>query len=226
MPTRCACTPGTSSGLDIKGHVVKRLWVEHASDIAKEYYASFTLDRPAKLHLGMLSAQGGVEIEEVAQTDPDAIARLHIDPVEGCRRRRPGRGSDRAQLGSRGASTRRRPSWCASTTATSRETATWPRSIRSSSPPRATCTPSTPRSRSTRTPRSATPSGRSTRTTPTSTREKMAKEKGLNYIGLSGHGRHHRQRSRPCHVDARRRHAGRGSRPPTSSTSAAAPTPT
>jgi succinyl-CoA synthetase beta subunit len=70
-------------GLDIKGHVVKRLWVEHASDIAKEYYASFTLDRTAKLHLGMLSAQGGVEIEEVAQTDPDAIARLHINPVEG-----------------------------------------------------------------------------------------------------------------------------------------------
>ena len=74
---------GNILGLDIKGHVVKRLWVEHASDIAKEYYASFTLDRTAKLHLGMLSAQGGVEIEEVAQTDPEAIARLHINPVEG-----------------------------------------------------------------------------------------------------------------------------------------------
>jgi succinyl-CoA synthetase beta subunit len=63
--------------------VVRRLWVEHASDIAKEYYASFTLDRPAKLHLGMLSAEGGVEIEEVAETNPDAIARIHIDPVAG-----------------------------------------------------------------------------------------------------------------------------------------------
>lgn len=70
-------------GLDIKGHVVKRVWVEHASDIAKEYYASFTLDRSAKDHLGMLSAQGGVEIEEVAATDPGAIARIHVDPVEG-----------------------------------------------------------------------------------------------------------------------------------------------
>jgi succinyl-CoA synthetase beta subunit len=70
-------------GMDIKGHVVHRLWVEHASDIAKEYYASFTLDRPAKLHLGMLSAQGGVEIEEVAATNPAAIARLHVDPVVG-----------------------------------------------------------------------------------------------------------------------------------------------
>ena len=47
---------GNILGLDIKGHVVKRIWVEHASDIAEEYYASFTLDRAAKLHLGMLSA--------------------------------------------------------------------------------------------------------------------------------------------------------------------------
>ena len=74
---------GNILGLDIKGHVVKRLWVEHASDIASEYYASFTLDRAAKLHLGMLSAQGGVEIEQVAATDPDAIARIHVDPVDG-----------------------------------------------------------------------------------------------------------------------------------------------
>jgi succinyl-CoA synthetase beta subunit len=74
---------GNILGLDIKGHVVKRLWVEHASDIAKEYYASFTLDRPAKLHLGMLSAEGGVEIEEVAETNPDAIAKIHVDPVTG-----------------------------------------------------------------------------------------------------------------------------------------------
>ena len=49
-------------GLDIKGHIVKTIWVEVASDIAEEYYASFTLDRSAKLHLGMLSAEGGVEI--------------------------------------------------------------------------------------------------------------------------------------------------------------------
>jgi succinyl-CoA synthetase beta subunit len=70
-------------GMDIKGHTVHRLWVEHASDIEKEYYASFTLDRRAKLHLGMLSASGGVEIEEVAATNPEAIARLHINPCDG-----------------------------------------------------------------------------------------------------------------------------------------------
>ena len=74
---------GNILGLDIKGHVVKRLWVEHASDIAKEYYASFTLDRPNKVHLGMLSAQGGVEIEVVAEENPDAIAMLQIDPLVG-----------------------------------------------------------------------------------------------------------------------------------------------
>jgi len=74
---------GNILGLDIKGHVVKRLWVERSSDIAKEYYASFTLDRPNKTHLGMLSAQGGVEIEVVAEENPDAIAFLSIDPVRG-----------------------------------------------------------------------------------------------------------------------------------------------
>ncbi|HWC39210.1 MAG TPA: ADP-forming succinate--CoA ligase subunit beta [Acidimicrobiales bacterium] len=70
-------------GMDIKGHVVRRLWIEHASDIAKEYYASFTLDRSAKLHLGMVSSRGGVDIEEVAAEEPEAIARHHIDPVDG-----------------------------------------------------------------------------------------------------------------------------------------------
>jgi succinyl-CoA synthetase beta subunit len=74
---------GNILGLDIKGHVVKRLWVEHASDIAKEYYASFTLDRSAKKHLLMISAQGGVEIEQVAAESPDAVIKLHIDPVDG-----------------------------------------------------------------------------------------------------------------------------------------------
>ncbi len=70
-------------GMDIKGHVVRRLWIEHASDIAEEYYASFTLDRGAKQYLGMLSARGGVDIEDVAATAPDAIARLYVDPVSG-----------------------------------------------------------------------------------------------------------------------------------------------
>jgi succinyl-CoA synthetase beta subunit len=74
---------GNILGMDIKGHVVERLWIENASDIDEEYYASFTLDRAAKKHLLMLSAEGGVEIEAVAESNPDAIVKLHIDPVDG-----------------------------------------------------------------------------------------------------------------------------------------------
>jgi succinyl-CoA synthetase beta subunit len=70
-------------GMDIRGHVVRRVWVEHASDIEREYYVSFTLDRGAKDHLAMVSAKGGVDIEQVAAEDPDAIVRLHIDPYAG-----------------------------------------------------------------------------------------------------------------------------------------------
>jgi succinyl-CoA synthetase beta subunit len=74
---------GNILGMDIKGHIVETLWIELASDIADEYYASFTLDRSAKKHLGMLSARGGVEIEAVAAEDPDAIAKIWVDPVDG-----------------------------------------------------------------------------------------------------------------------------------------------
>jgi succinyl-CoA synthetase beta subunit len=74
---------GNILGLDIKGHIVKTVWIEYASVIAEEYYASFTLDRAAKKHLGMLSAEGGVEIEAVAEENPDAIAKIWIDPVDG-----------------------------------------------------------------------------------------------------------------------------------------------
>jgi succinyl-CoA synthetase beta subunit len=74
---------GNILGMDIKGHTVETLWIELASDIADEYYASFTLDRSAKKHLGMLSARGGVEIEAVAADDPDAIAKIWVDPVDG-----------------------------------------------------------------------------------------------------------------------------------------------
>ena len=74
---------GNILGLDIKGHLVGRVWIEKASDIAEEYYASFTLDRSAKKHLGMLSKDGGVEIETVAEENPDAIAKIWVDPVAG-----------------------------------------------------------------------------------------------------------------------------------------------
>jgi succinyl-CoA synthetase beta subunit len=70
-------------GMDIRGHTVHEVWVEAASDIASEYYASIVFDRSAKRPLVMLSTQGGMDIEEVAASDPDAIARLHVDPLLG-----------------------------------------------------------------------------------------------------------------------------------------------
>jgi succinyl-CoA synthetase beta subunit len=70
-------------GLDIRGHIVRRLWIEKASDIAKEYYLSVTFDRGEKKALYMLTTEGGVEIEQVAEEKPDALARLHVDPLEG-----------------------------------------------------------------------------------------------------------------------------------------------
>ncbi|MGI9540087.1 MAG: ADP-forming succinate--CoA ligase subunit beta [Miltoncostaeaceae bacterium] len=70
-------------GMDIKGHTVHRVWVERASEIQEEYYASVTFDRGAKQPLVMLSAKGGVDIEEVAANEPEALARLHVDPLTG-----------------------------------------------------------------------------------------------------------------------------------------------
>jgi len=70
-------------GLDINGHVVRKIWIEQASDIAKEYYLSITFDRGTKQPLFMLTTEGGVEIEQVAEESPDALARLHMDPLEG-----------------------------------------------------------------------------------------------------------------------------------------------
>jgi succinyl-CoA synthetase beta subunit len=70
-------------GLDINGHVVRKLWVEQASEIAKEYYLSVTFDRGAKEALLMFTTQGGVDIEEVAASSPEALVRLHVHPFEG-----------------------------------------------------------------------------------------------------------------------------------------------
>src|SRR5215218_404893 len=70
-------------GMDIRGFTVHEVWIEHASDIAAEYYASIVFDRAAKKPLVLLSTQGGMDIEEVAARDPQAIARLHVDPLLG-----------------------------------------------------------------------------------------------------------------------------------------------
>ena len=70
-------------GMDIRGFTVHEVWVEGASEIAAEYYASIIFDRSAKQPLIMLSTRGGMDIEAVAEEDPNAIATLHIDPLLG-----------------------------------------------------------------------------------------------------------------------------------------------
>ena len=88
---KLASTPGEAAGrareilgMDIRGHTVSKVWIERASDIAREYYLSLTFDRSAKKPLFMFTTQGGVDIEEVAESSPEALVRLHVDPLEGC----------------------------------------------------------------------------------------------------------------------------------------------
>ncbi|HYF24882.1 MAG TPA: ADP-forming succinate--CoA ligase subunit beta [Baekduia sp.] len=73
-------------GLDIKGHIVRTLWIEHASDIATEYYASVLLDRSEKKPLVMFSVEGGVDIEQVAEETPDKLIKQTVDPLTGLTR--------------------------------------------------------------------------------------------------------------------------------------------
>ena len=70
-------------GMDIRGHVVRKLWIEKASEIEREYYLSVTFDRGAKKALFMLTTAGGIDIEQVAEETPEKLARLHVDPLEG-----------------------------------------------------------------------------------------------------------------------------------------------
>ncbi len=70
-------------GMDIKGHTVHKILVAHAADIAEEYYVSLLLDRANRAFLAMASVEGGVEIEEVAVNNPDALAKIRVDALEG-----------------------------------------------------------------------------------------------------------------------------------------------
>jgi succinyl-CoA synthetase beta subunit len=70
-------------GMDTRGLTVHELWVEEASEIAAEYYASVVFDRSAQAALVMRSTKGGMDIEAVAASEPDAIASLHVDPLLG-----------------------------------------------------------------------------------------------------------------------------------------------
>src|SRR5215210_2621614 len=70
-------------GMDIRGFTVHELYIEKASDIAEEYYAAIVFDRGAKAPMAMLSRMGGMDVEEIAERDPSAIVRIHVDPLIG-----------------------------------------------------------------------------------------------------------------------------------------------
>src|SRR4051794_35563201 len=74
---------GAILGMDIRGLTVRELYVEKASDIAEEYYAAILLDRTEKRPMAMLSRMGGMDVEEIADKDPNAIVRVHVDPLLG-----------------------------------------------------------------------------------------------------------------------------------------------
>ena len=111
-------------GMDIKGHTVHTVLVAEDTDIAQEYYLSFLLDRAERTFLSMCSVEGGVEIEEVAQTNPEALAKIPVDPLTGvdaakaveivraggCRPRPPGR-RPRSPSGCGPCSPTRTPRW-------------------------------------------------------------------------------------------------------------------
>jgi succinyl-CoA synthetase beta subunit len=82
-PQEAEASASAILGMDIKGHTVHRVLVTEASDIAEEYYFSFLLDRSNRTFLAMCSAEGGVEIEQLAVERPEALARVPVDPILG-----------------------------------------------------------------------------------------------------------------------------------------------
>ena len=139
-----------------EGKMVRKVLVEEALHIKKEYYLGIVIDRSTQRPVFMASSEGGMEIEDVAARNPDAIKKEYIDP-------RSASSPTRLASSPSASASRRRPltrpassSW-PSTRPSPTWTPRWPRSTRSSRPRRATTAPSTPRSTSTTTPSSGTP---------------------------------------------------------------------
>ncbi|GAB3647101.1 ADP-forming succinate--CoA ligase subunit beta [Streptomyces sparsus] len=82
-PDDAVAKAGQILGMDIKGHTVHKVMLAQTADIAEEYYVSFLLDRTNRTFLAMASVEGGVEIEEVAATKPEALAKIPVDAIEG-----------------------------------------------------------------------------------------------------------------------------------------------
>jgi succinyl-CoA synthetase beta subunit len=97
-PAAAELTARQILGMDIKGHTVGKVMLAQPVDIESEFYVSYVLDRAAGRFLAIASAEGGMEIEEVAARRPDAVARIHIDPAEGVTSARAGEIAEAAGL--------------------------------------------------------------------------------------------------------------------------------
>ena len=110
--------------MDIRGFTVHDLWIEQASEIAAEYYASIILDRSEKKLLAMLSRMGGMDVEEIAETDPDALVKRHVEPGEGLTAELAQRARGRRRASTRTSPTRSPRCWSSSPTSSTAEDAT------------------------------------------------------------------------------------------------------
>ena len=228
-PTRPFEHAANILGMEIKGLTVNRVLIAPADAAEEEYYFSFLLDRANRQYLCIASVEGGVEIEEVAKTNPDAVKQIAIDPGTGVDeakareivaeaafpepRHRPGRRDGRRSCGR----------------SSSRRTRRSSRSTRSPGWPATSSRRSTARSRSTRTPSSATRTTRSSRTGSGRPARGQGQGQGPQLRQARRCRRHHRQRRRAwsCRRSTSSRTPARrtaASSPPTSSTSAAART--
>lgn len=97
-PDEAAARAEDILGLDIKGHIVKKVLVTAAAEIAEEYYVSFLLDRANRTFLAMASVEGGMDIEEVAATKPEALAKIRVDAIEGCTKEKAAEIADAAKF--------------------------------------------------------------------------------------------------------------------------------
>ena len=173
-------------GMQIKGLTVNRVLIAPAADIEEEYYFSFLLDRANRRYLCIASVEGGVEIEEVAEDQPDAVSRSRSTRAPVSTRPRRARSSPTAGFPEPLTDQAVRPCRRCGRSS-SRRTPRWSRSTRWPGSPTASSRRSTARSRSTRTPSSGTATTRRSRTRPRPTRWRpKAKAKGLNYVKLDG----------------------------------------
>ena len=221
---------GAILGMDIKGHTVQKVMLAQTADIAEEYYVSFLLDRTNRTFLAMASVEGGVEIEEVAATKPEALAKIPVDAIEGVTDVKAREIAEAAKFPAEITRPGRRTSSRSCGTSSSARTRCSSRSTRWSRPATARSSRWTARSRSTRTPSSGSRTTRPSRTRPRPTplRPRRRRRASTTSSSTARWASSATARGWSCPPSTSSRTRARRtttSSPPTSSTSAAAPPP-